>query len=237
MPAGPANCCLADDVLVAIEARRATPGRGGCRARSECRPRPVPRRAEPEQLDVEGGVGRVGDRVDVQRLDVGRARLDVVGPVVVERRVRSHERLDDAADLRQAEVLADRRRRRVALVERRAGVRWLHPVRRKPFEFQAPHLVDAALVDVGRHDRLEPDEPVGDELGHLPRRQPMICPHRHESARRYTRGQTPAATPTDSDATRQRSAAADSSRASRTRTPIGAVSSYPARWRSSSSTW
>jgi hypothetical protein len=63
----------------------------------------------PEQLHVEGGVGRVGDRVDVQGLDVRGARCDVVRPVVVEPRVAPDERVDDPCHLREAQILADRR--------------------------------------------------------------------------------------------------------------------------------
>ena len=62
----------------------------------------------PEELDVEGGVGRVGDRVDVEGLEVGGTRLQMVGEVVVERGILADERLDDAADLWQTEVVADR---------------------------------------------------------------------------------------------------------------------------------
>ena len=69
-----------------------------------------------------------------------------MGEVVIERRVYPDERLDDPPDLREPQVLADRRRQRVALVEWRAGVRWLQPVRPESFELQATHLVDLGAL-------------------------------------------------------------------------------------------
>ncbi len=170
----PGELLLAGDVVVAVEARGAHPSQmaAGHEPRAALAGLHVVR--VPEQLDVERQVGRIGDRVDVQWLHVASVRCDVVRPVVVEQRVRAHERLDDAGHLREPEVLTDRRRCRIALGERGPGVGRLHPGRRHPLRVQTAHLVDRPLVDVGRDDRVEPDDPVGDELGHLPGRQPTV---------------------------------------------------------------
>ncbi len=99
---------LTGDVLVPVESGAAhssevAAGHESCTAFAWCHVVGVP-----EQLHVEGGVRRIGDRIDVQRLGVGRVRLEVVGEVVIERRVRTDERFDDPSDLRKAQVLADR---------------------------------------------------------------------------------------------------------------------------------
>ena len=105
---GSGELLFTGDVLVAVETRRTNAAQvaAGNEACATFAGSDVV--GIPEQLDVEGQVGRVGDRVDVEGLDVRGVRLDVVGEVVVERRVRSDERLDDPADLWQAQVVTDR---------------------------------------------------------------------------------------------------------------------------------
>ena len=109
MPAGPENCC--SPVMCWYRSR---PGRtdaaqmaAGDEAGAAFARRDVVR--IPEELHVERMVGGVGDRVDVERLHVRRARRmwwvqswsnSGFGP---------DERLDDAAHLGEPKILTDRR--------------------------------------------------------------------------------------------------------------------------------
>ena len=169
---------LADDVLVSVQARRTDSGQVA--AGHEAGPTFAwgDVIAEPEHLDIEALIERVDIGIDMQRLVERAAGRDVVDPVVIELRQTANERLDNPADLWQAEVLTDHRWLEVALVERRPRARWPHRIeifrRQQPASVQCLEFSDCPPVDVGRDDRVEPQKPVRHKFSHLPSREAMI---------------------------------------------------------------